>query len=323
MVNNDYKYTVRVACKTYNHALFIKDALNGFCMQQTTFPFVCTIFDDDSCDGTPEVITAFLSEQFDLCSLKTCRQEETDHYRLIFAQHNINKNCFFAVFLLKYNHFNIKKSIRPYMAEWYDNSKYVAVCEGDDYWIDPNKLQKQVDFMEEHPNHSLCVHAYRREEYKDNSIVSMDVHKYQKNVEILPDKDVICNMGLLAATASMLYRADAVVDMPTWKKNAPVGDRSLQLVLFGRGHISYIDEVMSVYRIGVPGSWSKRVLFSHKKNLPLTRDFRNMMADFDNWSNLRYHSLVRKARRGYLWLFIKRELLEFKSSIVYLLKKRR
>lgn len=314
-------YMVRVACRTYNHAPFIKDALNGFCMQKTTFPFVCTIFDDASCDGTQEVITAFLSEHFDLCDIITCRQEETDDYCLTFAQHNINKNCFFAVFLLRYNHFSVKKSIRPYMKKWYNNSKYFAVCEGDDYWIDSLKLQKQVDFMEKHPNHTLCVHAYRRDEYYDEGVVSKEVHEYQNNVDILPDKDVVCNMGLLAATASMLYRADAVVDMPSWKKNAPVGDKSLQLVLFGRGHISYIDEVMSVYRIGVPGSWTKRILLSHKQNKKLVSEFCNMMTDFNNWSNHRYQSLVRRAIKKYRWLYMKREIIGYKNNFLTIFKR--
>ena len=315
-----HKYLVSVRCFTYNHAPYIKDALNGFCMQETTFPFVCTIVDDASTDGEQKVIKKYMDEHFDLNDDSVVRNEETDDYYLTFTQHKTNKNCYFAVLFLKYNHYSIKKPKKSYLTEWVEGSKYTAVCEGDDYWIDPKKLQKQIDFMESHPNHSLCIHAYRREEFKGDDVLSVDIHKYSNNIDIIPDKDVVCNMGLLAATASMVYREAAVVEYPEWTNKAPVGDRPLQLVLFARGHISYINEVMSVYRIGVPGSWTNRVLTSHKKNKKLTNDFRSMMDDFDDWSNRRYHSLVKKAKKKYLRLFFKKELLYFKNRINSCLK---
>ena len=130
MVNN---FLVRVSCATYNQASYITDALNGFTMQQTTFPFVCTIIDDASTDGEQEVIKNYLRQYFDLEDKSIIRHEETDDYVMTFAQHKTNKNCYFAVFLLKYNHYSIKKSKMPYIQEWQDQVKYIATCEGDDY----------------------------------------------------------------------------------------------------------------------------------------------------------------------------------------------
>jgi len=153
-----YKYMVRVSCMTYNHASYIEDAMNGFCMQETSFPFVCTIVDDASTDGEQEVIKNYLQGHFDLENKAIVRDEETDDYFLTFAQHKTNKNCFFVVLLLKYNHFQRKKPKGPYYAEWC-NTKYIALCEGDDYWIVPDKLQRQVFFLDNHTDYAMCFHG--------------------------------------------------------------------------------------------------------------------------------------------------------------------
>ena len=160
----DNKYLVCTKCWTYNHAPFIKDALNGLSDQKTNFAYLCIIVDDASSDGEPEVIRAYLSEHFDLQDKTLARNEETDDYILFFARHKTNKNCFFAVFLLKYNHHG-KKPKGQYFAEWGKRIKYHAICEGDDYWTDPYKLQKQVDFLDEHLEYGLCYTDFDNREY--------------------------------------------------------------------------------------------------------------------------------------------------------------
>ena len=294
----DLKYRVRVSCMTYNHASYIEDAMNGFCMQETTFPFVCTIVDDASTDSEQEVIRNYLQEYFDLEDKTVVRNKETDDYFLTFAQHKTNKNCFFAVLFLKYNHFSIKKPKKPYIEEWC-NTNYVALCEGDDYWVHPLKLQKQVEFLESHFGHTGCIHAYRRDEYVGNEVVSRDVYKYSSDVEIVPDKDVLNGIGMFGATASMVYRASAVMDYPDWAKRAPVGDRPLKLVLFARGHIAYINDIMSVYRVGVPGSWTVRVNRNHKADKQSRQGFVQLMVDYDEWTEKKHHVLITKAIKDF------------------------
>lgn len=155
-----FQYVVCVRCFTYNHRSYIIDALNGFCIQRTNAPFVCTIVDDASTDGAQEVVQRYLSEHFDLSDPEVARIEDTDNYVLIFARHKINIHCFFAVLFLKYNHYRIKKSKYLYISQWLDNSKYTAICEGDDYWVFPNKLQVQVDFLDTNPNISYLCSRY-------------------------------------------------------------------------------------------------------------------------------------------------------------------
>ena len=159
-MEQEYQWMVRVSCMTYNHAPYITDALNGFCMQETTFPYVCVIVDDASTDGEQEVIKQYLQEHFDLEDKSIVRNEETDDYILTFARHKTNKNCYFAVLYLKYNHYSIKKSKAPYLKEWQDKCKYIAACEGDDYWIHPRKLQMQVDFLEKNDEYGMVYTNY-------------------------------------------------------------------------------------------------------------------------------------------------------------------
>ena len=146
---------VRTYCRTYNHEKYILDALDGFAMQQTDFPVVTTIVEDCSTDNTAGVIRKYLNDYFALNDTMVAYEKETDYAIIVFSQHKTNKNCFFAVLFLKYNHWRLKKSVFPYIEEWSNNSKYYAICEGDDYWIDPKKLQIQVGFMENNPEYGL------------------------------------------------------------------------------------------------------------------------------------------------------------------------
>ena len=147
---------VCVWCNTYNQASYIKDTMEGFCMQQMQSPFVCLIMDDASTDGEPEVIKQYLHDFFD-----TEWTKETDDYHLMFAHHKDNKNCYFAVYLLKYNHYRINKPRLNYYREVISEPDYVAMCEGDDYWTDEHKLQKQADVLDAHPQATLVYTNFR------------------------------------------------------------------------------------------------------------------------------------------------------------------
>ena len=148
-------FMVIVKCMTFNHHAYIKDAMDGFCMQMTISPYLCIVMDDCSTDGEQEVIENYVVEHFNLLST-----EETDDYVLNLCQHKTNDNCYFAVFYLKYNHYSIKKSKVSYYSEWQNKCKYIAICEGDDYWIDGRKLQMQVDFLGENEKYSMvCCRA--------------------------------------------------------------------------------------------------------------------------------------------------------------------
>ena len=283
-MDKEYKYMVRVSCMTYNHAPYITDAMNGFTMQETTFPFVCTIVDDASTDGEPEVIRQYLAEHFQ----EPYREEDTNDYHLICAHHKVNPNCQFVVFLLKYNHYSIKKPKFPYLSEWLDNAKYHALCEGDDYWIHPQKLQMQVDFMEKHPQHSLCFCAY---ESVNPSGVKRIEKRYESNMERCPVDDIILGGGGYMSTNSMLYRNSLYVSYTTWAIGCPIGDLPLMLTLAHKGFVGYLADVMCVYRINAVGSWSSR-MSDIKNRRHHHKAIIKMWCQFDSWSGKCYHKLV-------------------------------
>lgn len=159
------KYKVCVRCATFNHAPYITATLDGFCQQQTDFPFICVIIDDASQDGAQEVISRYLQEHFNEVT-----KEETENYNLTLACHKVNANCHFAVFLLKKNHYSQGKMPLDYANRWKEHCSYVALCEGDDYWTDPHKLQKQADALDANPQATLVYTNFQTVDGEGNPI---------------------------------------------------------------------------------------------------------------------------------------------------------
>ena len=247
------KYKVCVSCMTYNHATYIVDAMDGFCIQETSFPFVCTIVDDASTDETTTVINRYLAEHFDLCNNEIVKNVETDDYFLIFSQHKLNRNCFFAVLFLKYNHHQIKKTKLQYLKEWRSNAKYIAWCEGDDYWIDSNKLKLQVECLEKHSNFSMVCNrtklfSDRRKKYIGEN------YCYNKS-QIVDPNDIIRRTGLFISSCSIVYRREISDNIPDYWKQCKVGDYPLQIMCSMKGQVYYFNDIMSVYRVENSNSW--------------------------------------------------------------------
>lgn len=240
------EYMVSVRCFTYNHSKYITDALNGFVSQQTTFPFVIVVVDDASTDGEQDVIRSFVNEHFDVDNVNA-ENRETEYAHITCASHKSNKNCDIVVLYLKYNHYQLKKKKLPYLSEWLDNSKYHALCEGDDYWIDPLKLQKQVDFLEANPEYSLSFHAaklFQSGKFDINNNFARIEDREYSGIEIFEKWQV--------PTASVVYRRD-LLDSPIYEKVKQsnkfiYGDTPLFCAASCVGKLRGMSDVMSVYR---------------------------------------------------------------------------
>lgn len=180
MLNLKQLYTVFVKCITFNHQAYIIDAMNGFCIQKTNFPYVCIIVDDASIDGEQDVIQKYFQEHFNVSETN-----ETNDYVMHFGHHKTNEKCYFIIMYLKYNHYSIKKSKVQYYASLQNKAKYIALCEGDDYWIDENKLQVQVDFLEENKEYGMCYTNFNLLDQKTNRISNN--HFFQKKLQFNPE----------------------------------------------------------------------------------------------------------------------------------------
>ena len=241
---------------TYNQASYIEDAMDGFCKQETVFPFVCVIIDDASTDGEQGVIHRYLEDNFDF-QASVSYDQETDYGQVAFAPHKTNRNCYFAVILLKENHYQQKKSKYPYFKRWY-RTKYVALCEGDDYWIDPMKLQKQVEFLENHEDYGFVgtniIVNKRGILQKEPPVFSRGVT--EGDFLLVGDAFGDAIGGPVARTVSLLYKSDLIRPFAKFVK----GDILLESILAKQSNYACYQEYASVYRMGVGVSSSQNDL---------------------------------------------------------------
>lgn len=279
------KYLVCARCFTFNHAKYIEDAMNGFTMQQTDFPFVCVIVDDASTDGEPEVIKKYLAEHFE----KPYREEGTDYANIICAHHKTNINCDFAVLLLKYNHYSIKKSKMGYISEWLNQVKYQALCEGDDYWIHPQKLQKQVDVLEKNDEVNMCAHAsLRTRNGKKRPVLS------PRNEDcIIPFEDVLIGGGGFVATCSLMFRHR--IFQPS-RYVAYYGIDYAQQIQGSLNGLLYLAEPLSVYRLSTENSWTVKMTKNPELYKIANEKIKRMLDIFDEDTDYKYTEIVKKRK---------------------------
>jgi len=240
------EFLVSIFCITYNHSTYITDTMDGFVMQQTNFPFVAVIIDDASTDGEQEVIKAYVEEHFDHSQESGFREWETEDAFFSFARHKENKNCHFVAVCLKRNLFKEPEKKDAVVKGWFE-AKYMALCEGDDYWIDPLKLQKQVDFLEKHYEYDLCCAASKVYIQKNGSFTgvkgSVLCEKYTTIVQGYNDIN----------TATVLTRMDVWKkcsdDLISFLPQEHIIDTAYWYWFAYHEKIKYMPEQMAVYRV--------------------------------------------------------------------------
>ena len=288
----EYRYSVAVRCMTYNQAHYIEDALRGFAMQETDFPVVNIIVDDASTDGEQVVIKRWVAENLDVTSGEAWR--EMPYGLLMEAPLRRNQNSTFVILLLFENHYQTGRSKMrlDYIAEWNDKAKYHSLCEGDDYWIHPMKLQRQVEFMESNPDYSMCF---------TNALVSyehLDKPAYVFN-QIGEDREIRLSEMLdrwICPTPGILYRASIMPMYPVTGKIIS-GDWYLTLHCAACGKVWGMKAVMAVYRKTESAS-SLSNTYAHRADEAFFRKV-PILEGLDEYTNGKCHSLVRKYIRHY------------------------
>lgn len=243
---SSYKYTVCIHCMTYNHKPYILDALRGFAMQQTKFPYVAIVMDDASTDGEPEVLRQYIAEQCDTSSMTT---KDDELYELVEINAKDNPNCHFAFYFLKQNLYGTGRK-KPIIDEWDANAKYIALCEGDDYWTDPLKLQKQVDFLESHPDYSLCCTRFDIFQENTQQLIHSDLYNNEK----IDDDGMELTMehlsrGVVPHPHTQIYRKNILKDDELWPKLSWHFDYPFYYCIFRSGkRVWLMNENTAVYR---------------------------------------------------------------------------
>lgn len=218
--------TVSVFCITYNHANFIREAIEGFLMQETTFPVEIFIHDDASSDGTAEII----------------KEYATKHPQLFWTVFQ-NEN--------QWSKGN-KRILNEYLGR--QRGDFVALCEGDDYWTIPEKLQRQVSVLEADPQSAGVFHQTERMRGKGGVVELVTPANTPLTLNFA---DIV--LYNTRATCSLVYRRKFVSAQDlSWIDRLPMGDWPLQVELASIGHWRYLDETMAVYRQHDSGAWSSR-----------------------------------------------------------------
>lgn len=256
------KYMVATRCMTYNHAPYIEDTLGGFSIQNTTFPVVYMVVDDASTDGEPEIIKKWAKQN--LTPSKEGNMWQKMPYGLL-AIGTLKGKPFslFALLLLSENHYQKKEGWKKlkYISEWNESAKYLASCDGDDYWTSPYKLQKQVEILENHPSYSLCVHNYKSFLQKDGIFLPANRH-YNEDISFTYET-YIANLPTQPHT--MMIRSTAYPTLAERRKYKYFRDNHLYYYILKHGPGYYIAEEMGVYRITKNGIWTSLNIIEQKK----------------------------------------------------------
>ncbi len=252
---NNKNPLVAIRCMTFNHKPYIRQCLDGFVMQKTNFPFVANVVDDASTDNEQEVLWDFINNELDQTSLQ---KDETDDFVRVVAPHKINYNCTFVIVFLKYNHTSIKKLKTPYFMDWEDKAKYIALCEGDDYWTDEHKLQKLVGFLETHPKYVLACHRINKYiQEKDTFVSDNNANIYfRKKQGISFGRYYNRFINWKTQTLATIYRKDVLNKaLEGYPYAATDGILSYFPLKYGKGYC--FNEHMATYRVNLGGVWSR------------------------------------------------------------------
>lgn len=258
--NDDIK--VSVYCLTYNHEKYIKRCLDGFVMQKTDFKFEVFVHDDASTDNTAKIVKEYGEKYPDI--IKPIYQRENQYSKGI----EITSAYIF-----------------PHLS-----GKYIALCEGDDYWIDEKKLQKQYDFMENNVEYSACIHRakYHVMDKQKKDWVVPSINK-SRDISL---EEIIMKDGGFFATNSLFRRREIVFSQPDCFNAKGFGDYQAGIYAAICGKVFCMEDVMSVYNVGTSGSWTERVWNNPQKRIEHLYDKIRMLKSVDVYYNQKYHDII-------------------------------
>ena len=254
---------VSIICTAFNHEPYIRDCLEGFVNQKTDFKFEVLIHDDASTDKTADIIREYETKYPDI--IKPIYQTQNQYSQGV-------------LFLREYVYPKIK-------------GKYIALCEGDDYWCDDNKLQKQVDFLESHPAYSACVHNSYRLDCRSN--LKSSYNSANIDYDILAE-EIIENWGKVYHTSSLVVKRTFLL-LPDAFLAKTFGDYPRAIYTATCGKIRFLKDTMSTYRFFAKGSWSEtKEAGGVERNTAHHKEVIALCKQIDEATDFRYHASFQK-----------------------------
>lgn len=229
---------VSIRCMVYNHEPFLRQCLDGFVMQQTTFPFEAIVHDDASTDGSASIIREYAEKYPDI--IKPIYETENQYSK----------------------HDGSLKRIMD--AAMHPNSRYIASCEGDDYWIDPQKLQIQVDFLESHPDYYMSCHAFviyyeDKKSFQSYPFVDeLPLMLFKGREYCTPTMDNFVNSRWFTLTLTIVRRRQAFIEEEKLKKYKVAYDYITNYYMMKAGKCALFKDIMGVYRRHQGGAYTAR-----------------------------------------------------------------
>lgn len=252
---------ISVVTITYSHDKYIVDTIEGILKQNYNGPIEFIIANDNSPDNTDIIIREYLENTV-----------IPQNIEIKYTCHKENKGVI--------SNFN--------WALMQSQGKYIAICEGDDYWIDSNKLKIQVDFLEKNQEYSMCFHnAIINYVDKKNKNHLYNKINESRNVSL---EEIINNWSV--PTASIVMRKKVIDNLPDWRNNIYSGDYTLILLCLNIGKLYFINEVMSVYNVSLKGS---SVSSQIKGNSTFVfNEHIKLLKYFNEYTNEVYISIIKK-----------------------------
>ncbi|MDY6986999.1 MAG: glycosyltransferase [Thermodesulfobacteriota bacterium] len=251
--------TVSICMVTFNHERFISQAIESVLMQETDFLLELVIGEDCSTDNTRNIVLRY-------------KNEHPDRIPVFLSTENLGQ----------YTGNGRLNFVRNFKA---CRGKYIALLEGDDYWTDPHKLQKQVDFLDSHPECSVCYHNTLKFDDDGSRIARKAVPPGKRKLHTIKDILVMNDIQ----TSSVMYRNGFVRTFPEWFYELYMGDWPLHILHAEHGSIGYLDEVMSAHRLHAGGVWSTM------SEIHRTENRIRAQRRFNAHLNYRFNGIVKKA----------------------------
>lgn len=266
----DEKVMVSICCAVYNQKKFISQALNSFLNQKTDFIFEILVNDDASTDGTKDIL----------------KEYELKYPEII------------KVVYQKENQYSQGKKIVMDLLFPRVKGKYIALCEGDDYWGDEYKLQSQFDALERNKDCIISVHDVH--DVSENGTLLSNIYPDITIEQTVIKTNEFFHMTLnpykyLFHTSSFFFQKNCILElknaMPVFIQESGVGDVPLIWFLVNKGNIYYINKIMSFYRRDTSGSWSKRMQNREYRKKIIKQNL-NLFREFNKFTNYMYDDLI-------------------------------